>query len=58
MDTHKKKGGAPAARNQAEHLNPTALRWRAIAAVGRAALWGLLPLWLADRLIRRMRRSA
>lgn len=31
---------------------------RVAAAIGRAALWGLLPLRLADRLIRWMRRSA
>jgi hypothetical protein len=59
---HNKKTGSPAiaeaTRNETDNLNPISLRVRVMAAIGRAALCGLLPLRLADRLIRRMRRSA
>lgn len=55
---NKKKGGTQAAPNNVEYLNRSALRVRAMAAIGSAALWGLLPLRLADNLIRRIRRSA
>jgi hypothetical protein len=55
---NKKKGDPRAAQKNTDCLNPNSPRVRATAAIGRAALWGLLPLKLADKLIRRMRRSA
>ncbi len=58
MRVYKKTGDPKAARNQTDEIDPTAFRWRAMAAIGRVALWGLLPLRLAERLIRRLRRSA
>ena len=61
MTYYKKTGSATiaeAARKESSNLNPNALRARAMAAIGRAALCGLLPMRLAERLTRRMRGSA
>ena len=61
MDYNKKTGSptnVEATRKESDSLNPSSLRVRVMAAIGRAALCGLLPLPLADRLIRRLRRSA
>lgn len=51
-------GVSRATRKDSNLVDGSALRVRVMAAIGRAALWGLLPLKFADKLIRRMRRSA
>jgi hypothetical protein len=50
-------GASRATRKAFRFDDGIASRERVAAAVGRAALWGLLPLRLADKLIRWARRS-
>jgi hypothetical protein len=40
------------ARKDSVGRDPIPVRFRVAAAIGRAALWGLLPTRLAERLIR------
>jgi hypothetical protein len=61
MDNNKKTGRDRvhrAARKESCNVEATAARVRIAAAIGRAALCGLLPLRFAERLIRRVRKSA
>jgi hypothetical protein len=59
MDNNDKKtgrdGASRATRKDSNWVDVSALRARVAAEIGRAALWGLLPIRLAERLIRWVR---
>ncbi len=55
MDKNKKtgrNGASRATRKDSLDVDVTPARFRVAAAIGRAAIWGLLPIRLAERLIR------